>query len=436
VRGAPLALLALALVATAGCGGADDRRAPAREARTTTGTRAAPAVEPGARALEHLDALLEHTREAGGDRVASTDGERATAAYATAVLREAGLRVRRQPVRFAFFEERGPARVTADGRGVGAPGQVRTLAYSASGSATGPVAVVAFDRADSGCRRTDFTAVRRGDVVLAGRGVCPFARKVRLAQRAGADAVVVADRRDSDAPRGTLGRPGIATVPAVAVGRDAGERLRRARRASVRVRAVSEQRTSSNVVADTPAAERRRRAVMVGAHLDSVARAPGANDNASGVAAALAAAEALARDGTAVRVGLWGAEELGLHGSRAYVRRIDDARRRQIRAYVNLDMVGSRNGEAAVYGDRAPRAALREALDTRGPAPGRTRMRGGSDHVPFARAGIPVGGIFTGASRRSDPCYHRACDTGANVDRRLLARVARATATALRALAS
>ena len=29
-----------------------------------------------------------------------------------------------------------------------------------------------------------------------------------------------------------------------------------------------------------------------------------------------------------------------------------------------------------------------------------------SDHAPFARVGIPVGGVFTGLDR----CYHRACD--------------------------
>jgi len=72
---------------------------------------------------------------------------------------------------------------------------------------------------------------------------------------------------------------------------------------------------------------------------------------------------------------------------------------------------------------------------------------GGSDHLPFARAGIPVGGLFTGAAGRKsaaqaaafggragepyDPCYHRPCDTLANVSGTALTRVAQAAAHAI-----
>ena len=62
----------------------------------------------------------------------------------------------------------------------------------------------------------------------------------------------------------------------------------------LRVDAVSEQRTSRNVIAElgdrTP-----RRIVMAGAHLDSVAEGPGLNDNGSGTAAVLDSAEVLGR---------------------------------------------------------------------------------------------------------------------------------------------
>jgi len=63
-------------------------------------------------------------------------------------------------------------------------------------------------------------------------------------------------------------------------------------------------------------------------------------------------------------------------------------------------------------------------------------LGGGSDHASFAAAGIPVGGLFTGADGRKssdeatefggragepyDPCYHRPCDTLANVNARAL----------------
>jgi aminopeptidase S len=118
---------------------------------------------------------------------------------------------------------------------------------------------------------------------------------------------------------------------------------------------------------------------------------------------------------------------------------------------VNLDMVGSPNAVLQTYGDGPAEAALRRALDARGPAPAHTSIGGASDHASFQRAGIDVGGVFTGASERvspsaarrfgaradraADPCYHRACDTIENVDRRTLERVTDAVGAAMSALA-
>ena len=156
---------------------------------------------------------------------------------------------------------------------------------------------------------------------------------------------------------------------------------------------------------------------MAGAHLDSVTDGPGINDDGSGVAALLAAAGTLrgrAPDGARLRLGFWGAEELGLYGSRRYVAGLGEAARKAIAGYVNLDMVGTRDGDVAVYrGDDGIRRSLRRALTDRGVDDIQGEDLGASsDHAPFARAGIPVGGIFTGLDR----CYHRACDDAGNVD--------------------
>jgi aminopeptidase S len=65
---------------------------------------------------------------------------------------------------------------------------------------------------------------------------------------------------------------------------------------------------------------------------------------------------------------------------------------------------------------------------------------GASDHLAFARAGIPVGGVFTGASERGpggrprDSCYHLACDRLENVDVPLVVRLARDARSAMLAL--
>lgn len=84
--------------------------------------------------------------------------------------------------------------------------------------------------------------------------------------------------------------------------------------------------------------------VLLGAHYDSYPAgllAPGADDNASGVAAVLEAAR-LFRDESfpyTIVLGLWDEEEIGLLGSRAYVQSIGSDNDTLI-GYVNLDMIG------------------------------------------------------------------------------------------------
>jgi aminopeptidase S len=103
------------------------------------------------------------------------------------------------------------------------------------------------------------------------------------------------------------------------------------------------------------------------------------------------------------------------------------------------------------YGSGETEAALRRALAARGPVPNHSSIGGASDHASFQRAGIEVGGVFTGASGRvsrasaerfgaragrpAEPCYHQACDTLRNVNRPVLGRVADAVEVAVRSLA-
>ena len=124
-------------------------------------------------------------------------------------------------------------------------------------------------------------------------------------------------------PAATLGSPGI-DIPVVIV---AGVSLRPGARAAVRVNAVSERRTTDNVIAESPGGSAER-VVMAGGHLDSVTAGPGINDNGSGVATLLELAEAVGPrpPGGRVRLAFWGAEELGLIGSRRYVRSLDAGR--------------------------------------------------------------------------------------------------------------
>jgi aminopeptidase S len=170
---------------------------------------------------------------------------------------------------------------------------------------------------------------------------------------------------------------------------------------------------------------------MAGAHLDSVPDGRGINDNGSGVAALLEVARVLGpRPPGRVRLGFWGGEEDGLVGSEHYVRDLSEAERDEIRAYLNFDMVGSPNPEPAVYsdGDAELGRLLRRLHPGRESGVG---VGGLSDHAPFDSAGVPVNGLYTGQDR----CYHRPCDTLANVDLAALRAIAVAAARALAAQA-
>lgn len=353
---------------------------------------------------EHLDALQRIADDHDGTRAAGTPGERATADYVAERLRGAGYRVRTQEVAVPRFRERSAPRLTAGERRY----TVRTLQFSGAGDVEGRVRAVAI-----GCTAAAFAALRRDEVALIQRGTCPFRQKALAAERAGAAAVLVADTRPV---RGSLQRPGV-RIPVVAVGEDgarlAGDPVR------VTVDAESSSHRSPSVIAETGPADAAR-VVMTGAHLDSVPEGPGLNDNGSGVAAALEIAEGLSGRGLALRFAFWGAEEIGLVGSTRYVESLSRAERDRIAAYVNLDMVGSPGARPAVYdGDARIAAALRRQLGEDAPS---DDLGDSSDHAPFARAGIPVGGLFTGL----DDCYHERCDTLGNVDRAVLTTSARA----------
>src|SRR5919107_2349271 len=226
--------------------------------------------------------------------------------------------------------------------------------------------------------------------------------------------------------------------------------------------------TGYNLIADWPGGDTSD-TLMIGAHLDSVAAGPGINDNGTGSAANLEVALAVARSGFQptrhLRFGWWGAEELGLRGSTAYVNSLTTAQRAAIGGYLEFDMVASPKPRYFLYdGDNsdgtgsgpgpAGSAQIERTLadyfasigvPTRG-----TDFDGRSDYGPFIANGIPAGGTFTGAEGRKtsaqvqlwggttgafDPCYHRSCDTITNVSDTALDRNSDAIAHAVWTLA-
>lgn len=195
--------------------------------------------------------------------------------------------------------------------------------------------------------------------------------------------------------------------------------------------------TGYNLIADWPGGDANQ-VLMAGAHLDSVGSGPGINDNGSGSAGVLETALAVSRaqlqPAKHLRFAWWGAEELGLVGSKYYVNNLPAADRSKISGYLNFDMIGSPNPGYFVYDDdptieqtfKDYYAGLGVATEIE------TEGDGRSDHASFKNVGIPVGGLFTGASRTKssaqaqkwggtagqafDRCYHSSCDTTANIN--------------------
>jgi len=398
----------------------------------------------------HLEALQRIADENRGTRASGTPGYDASVAYVAGQLRQAGYTPRLERVRYTDSHELAPpelARVSPDPLTYGYPDDFVSLRYSGSGAVEAPLEAVNADSEASGCTSSDFDDFQPGSIALIRRGGCFFFEKVENAVSAGAAAVIVFNDGSPghEGPiEATLLHP--VKVPALSLANTLGEELaQEADAGAVRIRVKTSvevsQTDAANVLADLPGATKGAPPLLLGAHLDSIESGPGINDNGSGVATLLELATQARKLGLVprqpVRFAFWAGEEAGEFGSRTYVKSLDDPID-DIAAVVNIDMDGSPNPEAFVYrGDGTIQDALSDAVRAEGLDPVPVDLEGRSDHAPFQEAGIPTGGLFTGADepapdgRPHDSCYHRACDTIDNVDLQMLGRMADALATAV-----
>jgi len=174
-------------------------------------------------------------------------------------------------------------------------------------------------------------------------------------------------------------------------------------RVAIQARYLTTDSNSYNVIADLPGSDPllKNEIVLLGAHLDSWHTGTGASDNADGAAAVMEALRILkavdARPRRTIRVALWGGEEQGLLGSKAYVAAhlSGDAHaeaRNRLSIYLNIDP-----GMGPIYGwyaeDSPAAKSLFDAwlrplvdLDAR-----RNVIAGitNTDHLSFKAVGIP-----------------------------------------------
>ncbi len=443
---------AMAAVVLAGCGRPAGPEQPVDEGRPA----AAFATDLGKHVttdgmVGHLAELQKIADANGGTRAVGTPGYDASLDYVVGVLRGKGFDVQTPDFQTRVYKGGKPTlRVRGE--------EIKANALQFSGGTTpnGVSGMVVAAPADEtpGCAPVDYDGLPvSGAVVLVDRGSCPFGEKAAIASKLGAVALIVADNVVEENMGGTLGEQSEVNIPVVGVSKADGARLRATPGpATVTLEASTRTVTARNVIAQTKTGSPHD-VVMVGGHLDSVPEGPGINDNGSGVAAVLETAVQLGSAPpvrNAVRFAFWGAEEIGIVGSKKYVQSLDIEQLKDIALYLNFDMLGSPNPGYFTYdGDQStkpgqipPRIPEGSAgiertlvgyLKSIGKPSQDTGFDGRSDYDGFTKAGIPAGGLFSGAEEDKsseqaalwggtaqapfDPNYHQSTDTLDHIDR-------------------
>ncbi|MDH4140806.1 MAG: M28 family peptidase [Coriobacteriia bacterium] len=185
-------------------------------------------------------------------------------------------------------------------------------------------------------------------------------------------------------------------------------------------------RESRNVVATKKGVGDAR--IVVGAHMDSKAPSPGANDNASGVAAMLAIAEALVDEEVwaTVEFVAFGSEEMvdsdpdhHHYGSRFRVLATSSSERDSTVAMFSVDMIGYGSSFNVRTMRRGPQTLSDDVLDFARERGVEASFKldsyptGLSDHEPYELVGIPAACV----AWREDPAYHTGKDTAERLTR-------------------
>jgi carboxypeptidase Q len=174
--------------------------------------------------------------------------------------------------------------------------------------------------------------------------------------------------------------------------------------------------SSFNIIAEIPGTDLKNEAVLIGAHFDTWHSGTGATDDGCGVAVCFEALRIIKKLGLhprrTIRICLWGGEEEGLLGSRAYVKqhyaeRQDTNKQQGISAsgpinfkpeassfsvYFNDDHGGGRVRGMFMQGNEASRPIFSSWLAAFGDVNAQTlsiALTGGTDHRAFVSVGLP-----------------------------------------------
>jgi aminopeptidase YwaD len=355
-----------------------------------------------------------------GSRPAGTTAERQAGQYISQELTTYGYQTNVQEFSFEYYVEKAPALEVVSPTPLSL--NPRILRLSAAGELTAELVPAGLGRPQ------DFPPEGlNGRIALIERGELSFSDKVSNATAAGAAAVVIYNNVEGPL-RGDLQEE--STIPALSLSQAEGRQLQALLEEgplTVHLLAQSAQETgtSQNVIGRSPQDDCE---VIVGAHYDSVAAGPGANDNASGSATLLEIARVLDLRGQdeGVCFVAFGAEEPGLFGSRHFVTTLTSQGQPSPQAMVNLDMVGV-GAEWQLMGSPSLVEKIDQAAAALGLDPMPTEPRLTSDHLSFMEADIPAILIH----RFEDPHYHTESDRAEFVEPQLLEEAAKLTLLAL-----
>jgi Zn-dependent M28 family amino/carboxypeptidase len=417
----------------------------------------------------HLNKLQEIADANNKSRADGTPGYDASVDYVAQTLRDKGFDVMTPEYERLGVVSPGRPTLTAAGRAYPVD-QASLLTRTPRG---GLRLVTLRPQKPAGCSAADYgTKPMANAIAVVDDNGCSIVDKQNIAVANGAEGLlVVSSPGASGSPRG-LFTPGYYRALKVPVAVIDAETDRALRRTSATVLLTLDAEAamvkSRNVVAQTKTGDTHN-VVVAGAHLDSVAKSPGINDDGSGVAALLETAAALGATPqvtNAVRFGFWGSEEAVLAGSTKYVDGLKPDQLDDVALYLNFDLLGSPNAGFFTYdGDQSgqPNPAvpaktvptgsagiertLAGYLNLAGIRPADMPLGKASDYSPFLDAGVPIGGVTTGAAQRKtevqarlwggiagvpfDRNYHLRSDTVDNVSRDALAVTGPAVAFAV-----
>ncbi|HKI84175.1 MAG TPA: M28 family metallopeptidase [Candidatus Krumholzibacteria bacterium] len=203
---------------------------------------------------------------------------------------------------------------------------------------------------------------------------------------------------------------------------------------------------SANLIAEMKGTNPAARQILVSAHLDAWNLGQGALDNGAGVCVLLESARLLraqlarvdgARLERTIRFVLFTGEELGLEGSRAYLKRVEQGEESAPAAVLNLEMCESPAGFVVHSGAGLTLLLNRLVLEHRdlGLDQGVVqRLDLYSDHMPFLLAGYPSFTLSYHRGENSRERIHTKYDRVDAIDPEGLARSAELVAEALWAL--